>query len=175
MRDAAQVSDQFRLEIEFQQAQHLRVAVLLDDINMFVLLDEFMHFARKRISPQPQVVGLEAVFFAHLIAAFGNAPVGSPITDDSDLRVVPLRNFWSWNEGPRSFEFAVQALHIVLEVVGAFAVLSLFVMAAASCEVGGRRMRRTGKRAVSDSVAIDIFVASESTKAIEILFTQNLA
>ena len=62
MSDAAEAADQLGLEIEFEQAKHLRVAVLLDDIDVLVLLDELVNLASERISAQPQVVDFDAVF-----------------------------------------------------------------------------------------------------------------
>ena len=52
MGDAAQAGDQFRLQVELEQAEHLRVAVLFDDVDALVLLDEFVHFAGERIGAQ---------------------------------------------------------------------------------------------------------------------------
>ena len=47
--DAAQPRYQRRLDIQLEQAQHLRVAVLLDHIDAIVLLHEVVHFAGERI------------------------------------------------------------------------------------------------------------------------------
>ena len=62
--DAVQARDQFRLYVELEQAEHLRVAVLFDHVNTFVLLDELVHFAGEGIRPQPQVIGFNIVFVA---------------------------------------------------------------------------------------------------------------
>ena len=40
MADAPQPRKQFRFQVELQQAKHLRVAILLNHIDAFVLLDE---------------------------------------------------------------------------------------------------------------------------------------
>ena len=83
--DAAQARGQLGLEVELEQGEHLRVAVLLDEVNAVVLLDELVHFAGEGICPEPQVVGLDGVFVAQLVAALGDAPVRSAVADDADL------------------------------------------------------------------------------------------
>src|ERR1700741_4223671 len=82
--DAQQPCYQLRPNIELQQAQHLRIAVLLDHIHALVLVNEVVHFARERISAQPQVVGLEVVFLPQLIAAFHDRPVRGSVSEDAD-------------------------------------------------------------------------------------------
>ncbi len=62
MGDAAQARDQFRLQVELEQAEHLRVAVLLDDVDALVLRDEVVNLTRERIGAQAQIIGLDAVF-----------------------------------------------------------------------------------------------------------------
>ena len=66
--------DQRGFNIQFQKAQHLRIAILLHDINTVVLLDEFVDLSRKRISAQPQIIGLDLVLVAKLVAAFDQSP-----------------------------------------------------------------------------------------------------
>ncbi len=85
MGDAAQARGEFGFEIELEQAEHLRVAILFDDVDAIVLLDEFVDFAGERIGAQAQVVGLDPVFVAKLVAAFGDAPVRGAVGDDADL------------------------------------------------------------------------------------------
>ena len=75
MSDAMQPGDKRWLHVELQQAEHLRVAVLLDEINSVMLLHEIMHLARKWVCAQPQVIGLDIVLLAQLVAAFENRPV----------------------------------------------------------------------------------------------------
>ena len=52
MGDAAQARGQLGLEIELEQREHLRVAVLLDEINTVVLFDELVHLARERVGAE---------------------------------------------------------------------------------------------------------------------------
>ncbi len=65
------------------------------------------------------------------------------------------------------FELAVQSLHVVFEVVGAFAVLCLLVVAAPTSEIGCCRMDRSRQRAEADAISVDVFVPGESTEAVE--------
>ena len=51
-------------QIEFQQAQHLRVAVLLDHVYAFVRGDEIVDFAGKRIGAKAKIVRLDLVFLS---------------------------------------------------------------------------------------------------------------
>ena len=53
------------------------------------------------------------------------------------LALLPLVISGRGTKERRGFELAVQALHVVLEVVGALAVLGFLVVAAAAREVGG--------------------------------------
>ncbi len=65
--------DFFRRQIELEQAQHLRVAVLLDDVDALVRGDEVVHFAGERIGAQAQVICVEVVFLLELVAALAMA------------------------------------------------------------------------------------------------------
>src|ERR1700686_1399278 len=99
MGDAAQARDEFRFQVELEQAEHLRVAVLLNHINALVLLDEFVDFASERISTQTKIVGFDTVLVAKLVAAFDDAPMRRSVGDDSDFRVCAFLNFWARYEG----------------------------------------------------------------------------
>ena len=74
MCDASQTSNQFRINVELQQAKHLGVAILLHHINSLVLLDKIVHLAGERIGPQPQVIRFSFIFFTQLIAAIRSGP-----------------------------------------------------------------------------------------------------
>src|SRR5947209_17799570 len=106
-----------------------------------MLFDKVVHFAGERVSAQAQIIRFQLVLFAKLVTAFSNTPMRSAVADNANFGVVALRDLGTRNEGARGFEFPVQALHIVFEIVGALAVLSSLVMAAAAGEVGGCRMR----------------------------------
>src|SRR6476660_586320 len=79
------------------------------------------------------------------------------------------------NKRTRSFKLAVDTLHVVLEVIGALAVLRLLVVAGAAREVRCCGMIGSRQRAVTDTVSVNIFVASEPAEPIQIFFAQNLA
>src|SRR5437879_5703641 len=105
-----------------------------------MLLDEFVHLAGERISAQTQVVGLDAVFVAQLVAALGDAPVRGAVADDSDLCVLAAGDLGPGDEGSRSLKLAVQTLHIVFKVVSALAVLRPFVVPAPARKISGSRV-----------------------------------
>src|ERR1700730_11894062 len=71
----AQLHDVFRLQIQLEQTQHLRITVLLDHIDPSVLNNKLMHFARERISAQPQVIRVETIFLNQLVAALARSKV----------------------------------------------------------------------------------------------------
>jgi hypothetical protein len=62
MADRSQARSQLRLDIEFEQASHLPVAILLDHIDSIVPLNEFVHLAGKGIRPQAEIISLQPVF-----------------------------------------------------------------------------------------------------------------
>ena len=73
------------LQVHLEQGKHLRIAVLFHHVNPVVLLHKIVHFAGKRISAQTQIVGLDVVFLAQLVAGFDQPPVRSAVSDDPDL------------------------------------------------------------------------------------------
>ena len=66
--DAAELHYELRSNIQLEEAEHLGVAVLLDNINALVLLDEFVDFAREWERTDAEVINFKIVFFAELIA-----------------------------------------------------------------------------------------------------------
>src|SRR5258708_5982319 len=64
--DTTQLHDIFGLQIELEQAQHLRVTVLLDHIDTIVRSNKLMHFARERIGAQAQVIRVETILLIQL-------------------------------------------------------------------------------------------------------------
>ena len=54
--------------------QHLSVAVLFDYVDHVVLLHEIVNFAGERIGAQTQIVSLDVVFLAQLVAAPRSVP-----------------------------------------------------------------------------------------------------
>ena len=62
MADASQLGDLRRRELQPHQAEHLRVAVLLDDVDARIPIDEVGQLRRERIGAQAQVRGGQPVF-----------------------------------------------------------------------------------------------------------------
>src|SRR3984893_3193318 len=66
-------ASQFRniggVKFKTHQPQHLRIAVLLHDINALVAADEIQQVLRKRICPEAQITRLDAVLGSQLVAA----------------------------------------------------------------------------------------------------------
>src|SRR5438105_3852380 len=71
--------------------------------------------------------------------------------------------------------FPVQPVHVVLVIIRALAVHGLLIVAAATSEVRGRRMIRSGQRAVRNAVAIDISVALETSELLQFFDREHLA
>src|SRR5215470_10291760 len=84
VRDAAQPGREFYAYVELQQAQHLRIAVLFDHVDAVMLLNELVNLPRERIRLQAQVVGLEVVLLAKLVAALDDRPVRRTVGQDPD-------------------------------------------------------------------------------------------
>src|ERR1700685_4678670 len=175
VRQTAQARGKLRFQIEFEQTEHLCVAVLFDYINAVVLLNEIVHLARERIRAKAQVIGFDVIFVAQLVAAFGDGPMRRAITENSDARVVPFCNFRTRNEGTSGFECAIQSLHVVGVVVGALAVRRFLVVPAAARKIRCGRMCGARQRAIADTVSVHIFVAGKSSQPIQIFFAQHLA
>ena len=79
------------------------------------------------------------------------------------------------HEGAGSFKFAVEPLHIALEVVGTLAVLRVFVVPAAAREVRRRGMLGARQCAIADAVAVHVLVAGKTPQPVQILLAQHLA
>src|SRR5215469_18957325 len=139
-----------------------------------MLLDEVVHLAGEGVSANAQVVGFDAVLVAQLVAALDESPVRGAVADNADFRSSGV-DFRARHKGASGFELAVQPLHVVLEVVGALAVLGPLVVSAAAREVGRGRMIGAGESAVSDAITVNVFVARESAEAVEVFPAQHLA
>src|SRR4051812_5277646 len=110
MADAAQLGHLVSSEIQLQQAQHLAIAVLFDDIYPLMLRHEIMHLTREWISAQAKIIGLQIKLFGELVAALFHCKISGAVSDDADLR-CPIRNQFGFrNKRPRSFKLAIQTL-----------------------------------------------------------------
>jgi hypothetical protein len=84
----AQLADLHGRQLLPEQAQELGVAVLLDDVDAVVGVDELGDRVAERIRADAQVVGLELRFADELIAALLDRPVGGAVGDDPDPRAL---------------------------------------------------------------------------------------
>ncbi len=110
MQHAAQLGGLFCRQLHLKQTGELRITVLLDHVNAFVLFDKLDYFARERIRPHPQVISLELELVAHLVEALFDGPVRGAVSDDAGFR-GPLHHFDRLgNELARGLELAVQAV-----------------------------------------------------------------
>ena len=175
MADAAQLGYFAGGQIELEQAQHLRIAILFDDVDALVRGDKVAHLAAEGIGAEAQVIRLDAVFLLELIAAFGDRKIRGAVGDDADLRLAGFDDERGRDEGARGFKLARETLHEVLVVLGALGVEGLFVMAAAAREVGGLGMVGARESAVGDRVAVDILIAAEASEAIQVFGAENFA
>jgi len=119
---------------------HLRVAVLIDNVDPLVRSDEIVHFAIERIGTQAEIVDAHSVLGLQLIEGLDHRVVRGSIGDDADLVAVVAHDFRLGNQGARVFELARQTVHVVGVVVGTLAVLRLFVMTAAARKPRRARM-----------------------------------
>src|SRR5947209_1878829 len=137
--------------------------------------NKLMHFARERIGAQPQVICVEAIFVAQLVAALARRKVGATESNQTDLGLAGLHNFRPRNERPRSLKFLREPLHIVEVVVGPLGVLRPLIMAGAASEVRSLRMIGTRERAIAHAIVVDILITSEPAKPCQILGAQYFA
>src|SRR5437899_1061178 len=81
---AAQFSDLVRGKIQLEQAHHLAIAVLFNNVHALMLRHKLMHLARKRIRAQADVVGLEIELAGKLVTAFPHREISGAVGDDTD-------------------------------------------------------------------------------------------
>src|SRR5262244_4447540 len=86
MPDASQLYYLLGREIELEQLKHLRVTVLLHDVDPIVVLYEIVDIVIERISANAQVVRFHPEFFAQLVDRLQQRPVRSAISDDAESR-----------------------------------------------------------------------------------------
>src|SRR5579863_6933280 len=84
-----QASDQMRRKLRSQNAIELSVAILLDDVDAIVALDERRDFGRERQSAHPHVVEFYARL-TQIIARFDDGMVRRPVCEDGDLTAFLL-------------------------------------------------------------------------------------
>src|SRR6188768_3114320 len=110
VQHAAQTGDPLGRAIEPHQPEHLRVTILLDDVDPRVAVEKLVELGRERVGAQPQIARPQAELAVELGTALIDREVARAITDDADfcLRLVPdirLRDVL-----PRRLELAPQAV-----------------------------------------------------------------
>ena len=158
MKDAPKFLHAIRRQVERHQLQQLRVAVLLDHINVIVRIDERGEFIVKRIRAQAEVRRLEVGFLAKLVAALADGPVRRAVANQARLGAGHGFDLGLGDESARRLELARQPVHIVHVVVRPLAVLALRVVPRSARERRRHAVARDG--AVRDAVAVDILVAA---------------
>ena len=78
---------QFGLQIQLQQAEHLRIAVLLHHVNALMRAHKVWNLVSERKRSNPQVIGRQFVFFAQLVARFDQCPMRAAESDDSNFGI----------------------------------------------------------------------------------------
>src|SRR5262249_1007879 len=175
MPHATQLRCLRRIQIELQEAHHLSIAVLLNHIDPLVLCYEVVYLAAKWKRSNAQIVSTNLVLLLQLVAALAHSEIAAPVGNNTQLLAAIRDNFRTRRVRPPRFKLAVQALRVVLIVVGTLAVLRLLVVSRAAREISCRRVLCTRQRTIRNSVLIDVLVPCESAETIQILSTQHLA
>src|SRR5271165_4211396 len=90
------------------------------------------------------------------------------VRDDSNLVACITHDLRLGHDVPRILELVPQAVEIVLVVIRPLAVLGFLVVPTPASEPCALRMVDARQRAIANAVAVDVFVASKSSKAIEV-------
>src|ERR1039458_9811877 len=128
--NAAQLADLFNRDVQLQQLQHLRVAVLVDHVNPLVRSHKAVRLAGERISAQAQVVGLHSVFVLQLVEGLDHSVMRGAIRDDPHFVAVVAHHLRLGNQSACGLELVRQTVHVVGVVVGPFAVAGGLVVPA---------------------------------------------
>src|SRR5688572_6504881 len=88
MTDAAKLGELRRRAFHLEQREHLRVAVLLDDIDTVAAIDERADLRRERIRAEPEVRGVEPFLVLQLIARLDDRPVRGAVRDQADAALA---------------------------------------------------------------------------------------
>src|SRR5690606_29963584 len=111
--------------------EQLTVEVVFDDIDLVVLLDEFVYAGGQGQRAQAQIAALDTGA-AQAVAGLGNGWVIAAQADDADFRALVLVDDGLGNQRARGLEFAIQANQVVFPIVRALAVGGVFVVACAA-------------------------------------------
>src|SRR6516165_11678568 len=92
------------------------------------------------------------------------------VSDDADVMAVVFHHFRFGNNLARTLKLVPQTIKIVLVVVWPFTVLALLVVSRTAREPSALRMIDPRQGAITNAIAVDIFVSCETTEPVKILF-----
>src|SRR5579862_5339685 len=127
-----------------QDPIELTVAVLFDDVNAIVALDERRDFGRERQRAQAHVVELDAGF-AQIIARFYSGVVRRSIGENGDLTVFLLFDDGRRHGPARRIVLADETIEISLPDLRHLGIASLFIVSRPAGENPGVGISRAGK------------------------------
>ena len=84
MGDRNEPVGQRAAQVRFQDRRHLGVAILLDDVDSQVALDEVRDVVRDGQGTDAAIAGRDSLV-AKLVAGFDQCPVRSAVSDQADL------------------------------------------------------------------------------------------
>ena len=121
------------------QRRHLRVAVLLDDVDAIVASMKSATASRERDTRAAAGTTMSSpASRPQLIAALADRPVRGAVGDDADLGVSARVDLGRGTSVARRVELARQTIHVACVVVGPLAVLAPLVVAGSAREVRRR-------------------------------------
>ncbi len=174
MGDREQPVGQRAAQGRLQDRRDLGVAVLLDDVNPQVPLDEMLDFVGDGQGADAAVLGGDP-FVAELVAGFDHRPVRAAVGDQADLAAGLALDDRRRQGRAGGLELAHQPVEVLLPILGTLAVARFLVVAGAASEISRQRVLGAGNRAVADAVAVDVLVALELAQALQVLGVQDLA
>src|SRR5665213_2402846 len=95
--------------------------------------NEIIHFPRKRVGANTQIVGLQMKLALQLVAAFDDGPVAAAKRDNPDLLLArALRNGFG-DHALCGLELPYESQHVVLIILWPLRILGRFILATATC------------------------------------------
>src|SRR6188768_1133287 len=92
--------------LHLEQRHHLRVAILLDQVDTVAPIDELRDLRRERKRAQTQVRRVELGLVPELIARFDDGPVRRSVGDEADATLADYLDFRLRHERPGCLELA---------------------------------------------------------------------
>jgi hypothetical protein len=151
---AAQLGDALQRHLEPHQAQHLGIAVLLDDGDPIVTVDEPGQVERERARTEAQVGLPQACVPRELVAALGRGPVRRAEGREADAGAGLEIHDGGGHEAAHRLELVRQPIEVAHVVVGPLAVHGALVVAGAAREVGRQTVERHGP--IGDAVHVPV-------------------